>query len=132
MRKEVAFLHSSGMWAVFRIYSLQPGKQAPVAPSALLAEGVKVFVDASGNGPEAGAGEMIQHSMPRELSIPEIKNIIEEYAQAARNAMEAGFDGVELHGANGYLIEQFIDSQTNHRKDEYGGDIQGRLRFSGK
>ena len=67
--------------------------------------------------------------MPRELSIPEIKSIIGEYAQAARNAIEAGFDGVELHGANGYLIEQFIDSQTNLRQDEYGGDLNGRLRF---
>jgi N-ethylmaleimide reductase len=119
------------LWHVGRVshVSIQPGGQLPVAPSALLAEGVKVFVDLSGKGPEEGIGEMIQHSMPRELTIPEIRSIIQDYAQAAHNAMEAGFDGVELHGANGYLIEQFIDSQTNLRKDEYGGDIAGRLRF---
>ncbi|MDR6338658.1 N-ethylmaleimide reductase [Filimonas zeae] len=119
------------LWHVGRVShtSLQPNGAAPVSPSAILAEGVKVFVDAQGLGPAGGAGEMIQHSMPRELSIPEIKAIIQEYAQAARNAIAAGFDGVELHGANGYLIEQFIDSQTNQRSDEYGGSLQNRLRF---
>ncbi|RXK85738.1 alkene reductase [Filimonas effusa] len=119
------------LWHVGRVShtSLQPNGDAPVSPSAILAEGVKVFVDPHGNGPQAGAGEMIQHSMPRELTIPEIKAIVEEYAQAARNAIAAGFDGVELHGANGYLIEQFIDSQTNRRTDEYGGSLENRLRF---
>lgn len=119
------------LWHVGRAshISLQPGGAAPVAPSAILAEGVKVFVDPDGRGRENGAGEMIQHSMPRALNIPEIKAIIKEYEQAAINAIDAGFDGVELHGANGYLIEQFIDSQTNHRTDEYGGSLENRLRF---
>ncbi len=72
---------------------------------------------------------MIQHSAPRELSIPEIQAIVADYAAAARNAIAAGFDGVELHGANGYLIEQFIDSQTNQRTDAYGGTLEKRLRF---
>ncbi|MFY0254096.1 alkene reductase [Chitinophaga sp. 30R24] len=119
------------LWHVGRVShtSIQENGAAPVAPSALLAAGVKVFADPEGKGPENGAGEMVQHSMPRELSIPEIKAIIDDYAQAAKNAIKAGFDGVELHGANGYLIEQFIDSQTNQRTDEYGGSLQNRLRF---
>ncbi|WP_343671208.1 alkene reductase [Chitinophaga sp.] len=122
------------LWHVGRVshVSLQQDGAAPVAPSALLAEGVKVFLDEAGKGPDAGVGSMVQHSMPRELTIPEIKQIVQDYAQAARNAIEAGFDGVELHGANGYLIEQFIDSQTNLRTDEYGGSIQNRLRFLGE
>src|ERR1044072_7375466 len=119
------------LWQVGRVShtSLQPGGAAPVAPSAILAEGVKVFVDPEGNGPHNGAGEMIQHSMPRALKVIEIKAIVKEYEQAAINAIAAGFDGVELHGANGYLIEQFIDSQTNQRTDEYGGSLENRLRF---
>ena len=119
------------LWHVGRVshVSLQENGQAPVAPSAILAEGVKVFIDLEGKGPGQGAGEMVQHSMPRELTMPEIREIVLDYAQAARNAIAAGFDGVELHGANGYLIEQFIDSQTNQRTDEYGGSIEKRLRF---
>ncbi|WP_295127686.1 alkene reductase [uncultured Chitinophaga sp.] len=119
------------LWHVGRVShtSLQQGGAAPVAPSAITAPGVKVFVDVAGAGPAGGAGEMIQHSAPRELSIAEIEGIVQEYAQAARNAIAAGFDGVELHGANGYLIEQFIDSQTNHRTDAYGGTLEKRLRF---
>lgn len=119
------------LWHVGRVShtSLQPDGAAPVAPSAIQAAGVKVFLDPSGKGPADGAGEMIQHSMPRELTLAEIKTIVSEYAQAARNAMAAGFDGVELHGANGYLIEQFMDSYTNLRTDAYGGSLQNRLRF---
>jgi len=119
------------LWHVGRVshVSLQEDNQAPVAPSAILAEGVKVFLDLKGKGPKDGAGEMVQHSMPRELTVPEIRQIIQDFAQAAKNAIEAGFDGIELHGANGYLIEQFIDSQTNHRTDEYGGSVENRLRF---
>lgn len=59
----------------------------------------------------------------------EIREIVADYAQAARNALDAGFDGVELHGANGYLINQFIDSQANARNDQYGGSLENRLRF---
>lgn len=119
------------LWHVGRVShsSIQENGNAPVAPSAILADGVKVFVDVKEQGPESGVGEMIQHTMPRELTIPEIKAIIQDYAHAAKNAIEAGFDGVELHGANGYLIEQFIDSQTNKRTDEYGGSLENRLRF---
>lgn len=119
------------LWHVGRVshVALQPGGAAPVSSSALLAEGVKVFVDPQGRGPEGGVGEMVQHSMPRALALEEIPAVVREYARAARNAMDAGFDGVELHGANGYLINQFIDSQANVRTDAYGGSLQNRLRF---
>lgn len=119
------------LWHVGRVShtSLQEHGQAPVAPSVVVAEGVKVFVDAEGKGSGTGKGVMAQHSTPRELTVPEIHQIVQDYAQAARNAIAAGFDGVELHGANGYLIEQFTDSQTNRRTDEYGGSLENRLRF---
>lgn len=119
------------LWHVGRLshVSLQPGGTAPVSSSALLAEGVKVFIDPDGRGPQAGAGEMVQHSMPRALALEEIPGIVRDYATAAANALEAGFDGVELHGANGYLINQFIDSRANARTDAYGGSLPNRLRF---
>jgi 2,4-dienoyl-CoA reductase-like NADH-dependent reductase (Old Yellow Enzyme family) len=66
---------------------------------------------------------------PRELTVAEIKEYVQLYAKAARNAMEAGFDGVEIHGANGYLLDQFLQSESNKRTDEYGGSIQNRIRF---
>ncbi len=119
------------LWHVGRVShtALQPGGGAPVSSSALQAQGVKVFVDPQGRGPLGGVGEMVQHSLPRALAIEEIPGIVRDYAQAARNALDAGFDGIELHGANGYLINQFIDSQANQRTDGYGGSLQNRLRF---
>lgn len=119
------------LWHVGRIShtDLQPEGKAPVSSSALVAKGVKVFVDSEKKGPESGMGEMIQHSKPRALSVPEIKMIVKQYAQAAQNAIDAGFDGIEVHAANGYLINQFIDSEANNRTDEYGGSLENRLRF---
>ncbi|MDU1753179.1 MAG: alkene reductase [Citrobacter sp.] len=119
------------LWHVGRVSHtvLQPGGAAPVSSSAIQAPGVKVFVDVEGRGPENGVGEMVQHDMPRALTLEEIPAIVNDYAQAARNAIAAGFDGIELYGANGYLINQFIDSQANLRDDEYGGSLQNRLRF---
>ncbi|KAL9538178.1 hypothetical protein MBANPS3_011138 [Mucor bainieri] len=70
------------------------------------------------------------YEIPRALTIDEIKAVINDYAQAARNAVEAGFDGVELHGANGYLIDQFINSSSNQRTDIYGGSSEKRARFA--
>lgn len=119
------------LWHVGRIShtALQPDGAAPVSSSALAVEGVKVFIDPDGNGPAGGVGEMIQHTTPRALEESEIPQVVEQFAQAARNAMDAGFDGVELHAANGYLINQFIDSQANIRTDGYGGTLEKRLRF---
>lgn len=76
-----------------------------------------------------GTGTLTDPSTPRALSTEEVKELVELYAQAARNALEAGFDGVELHCANGYLVNQFISAHTNQRDDEYGGSLQNRLRF---
>ncbi|KAJ7042341.1 hypothetical protein C8F04DRAFT_1219320 [Mycena alexandri] len=71
-----------------------------------------------------------QKETPRPLTVPEIKEYIELYAQAARNALRAGFDGVEVHGANGYLIDQFTQDVSNHRTDDYGGTPENRCRFA--
>ncbi|EPK3392861.1 MULTISPECIES: alkene reductase [Pseudomonadota] len=119
------------LWHVGRVshVSLQPGRAAPVSSSPLVADGVKVFIDPDGKGPKAGVGEMVQHSAPQALSEAGIAQVVQDFAAAARNAMAAGFDGVELHGANGYLINQFIDSQANTRTDGYGGSLPNRLRF---
>lgn len=103
--------------------SLHPGA-APVAPSAVPCEECQVFtVDSAGNG---GLSPV---TPPRALELAEIETTIGDYAKAARNAIEAGFDGVEVHAANGYLIHQFLASNTNQREDAYGGDLAGRSRF---
>lgn len=69
------------------------------------------------------------YETPRTLSVDEIKVTVNDYRKAAMNAKEAGFSGVEVHGANGYLINQFLDSKTNHRDDQYGGSLENRFRF---
>ena len=108
------------LWHVGRIShpSLQPDGGLPVAPSAIAPagqamtrEGMKPFVT------------------PRALETAEIPGIVEDYRLGARHAHEAGFDGVELHGANGYLVDQFLRDRTNHRTDRYGGSAQNRARF---
>lgn len=131
-RKITAAVHAEGsiifaqLWHVGRVShnSLQPGGAAPVAPSAIAADNVKVFVE---TGP--GQGALTEPSVPRGMTTAEVKELVQLYAQAARNALDAGFDGVELHCANGYLVNQFISSHTNRRTDEYGGPLQNRLRF---
>jgi len=90
-----------------------------LAPSALAAAG-DMYTDAKGMQPNA---------TPEAMSEADIKAAIGEYAQAAKNALQAGFDGVELHGANGYLLEQFIRPTSNQRADRYGGTIENRSRF---
>jgi len=114
------------LWHVGRVShtSLQPGGEQPVAPSAIPATNVKVFIE---TGP--GEGALVDPSVPRALSNAEVKELVQLYAEAARNAMEAGFDGIEIHCANGYLVNQFISAHTNRRADEYGGSLQNRLRF---
>ena len=109
------------MWHVGRIShtSLQPNGGAPVAPSAIRAK-TKTFID-------CGFAEV---SEPRALETSEIAGIVADYAHAARCCERAGFDGVELHGANGYLIDQFLRDGTNKRTDAYGGSIENRLRFA--
>ena len=114
------------LWHVGRVShdSLQPDNQPPVAPSAIRATAVKVFIE---TGPDTGA--LADPSMPRALETAEVQALVELYRVAAVNAREAGFDGVELHSANGYLLNQFISEHTNLRTDEYGGSLDNRLRF---
>lgn len=114
------------LWHVGRVShrALQPDHEAPIAPSAVAATGVNVFIP---TGP--GTGKLVPPDTPRALSIPEIHELVEMYAQAARNALSAGFDGVEIHAANGYLINQFISERANFRTDAYGGSLSNRLRF---
>lgn len=113
------------LWHVGRIsHPDLLGGQTPVSASAIRAEGVKVFLD-NGSG-EPGFAEA---AMPRALSVEEIAEVVAQFGQAARNAIAAGFDGVELHAANGYLVNQFLDSNSNARTDAYGGSLPNRLRF---
>ncbi|QJW91139.1 alkene reductase [Spirosoma taeanense] len=91
-----------------------------IAPSAIAAAG-QVYTDTHG---------MQDHPTPRALTTEEVKQTIQEFVQAAKNAIEAGFDGVELHGANGYLIEQFLRPSSNQRLDEYGGSAENNARFA--
>jgi N-ethylmaleimide reductase len=92
---------------------------APVAPSAIRAAG-QMWTDSLGLQP---------NDLPRALELAEIPRVIAEYAEATRNALAAGFDGVELHGASGYLPNQFLSPGTNRRSDVYGGLIENRIRF---
>lgn len=108
------------LWHVGRLShtALQEGGAAPVAPSAIQAKS-KVFI-------ETGLADT---SMPRALEISEITRVAADFAAAARMAGQAGFDGIELHAANGYLIDQFLKDGTNTRTDQYGGSIENRARF---
>ncbi|MEZ9936086.1 alkene reductase [Vibrio breoganii] len=116
------------LWHVGRVtHPDNIGGEQPISSSALKAENVKVFID---NGTDApGFVDVVE---PREMTKADIEMVVEQYRQAALNAIEAGFDGIELHAANGYLINQFIDSEANNRTDEYGGSIENRLRFLGE
>jgi N-ethylmaleimide reductase len=111
------------LWHVGRFShpSLQPGSLLPVAPSAIAPNDQRTFLE---NGEFATVGT------PRALETNEIPGIIDDYADAARKAMEAGFDGVEIHAANGYLLDQFLRDGSNARTDRYGGSVTNRLRLT--
>ncbi|MGH8789530.1 MAG: alkene reductase [Cupriavidus necator] len=113
------------LWHVGRVShpSFQPGGALPVAPSALPVPGKTFIADAEGNGVWS------EIPTPQALTVEGIAAIVHDYRQAARNAMEAGMDGVEIHAGNGYLLDQFINSESNHRADAYGGSIENRARF---
>lgn len=108
------------LWHVGRIShtSLQPDNAQPLAPSAIRAEGTTVTPD----------GE-VELSEPRAMTEDEINSTVADYKSAAERAREAGFDGVEIHAANGYLIDQFLRDKTNKRDDQYGGSAANRARF---
>jgi N-ethylmaleimide reductase len=128
-RKVVDAVHAKGgviflqLWHVGRVShsSFQPGGVLPVAPSA-----VPIAADLKTGTAD---GKLVSYETPRALETSEISGIIEAYRQGAKNALAAGFDGVEIHGANGYLIEQFLQSHSNLRTDQYGGSIENRVRF---
>jgi N-ethylmaleimide reductase len=98
--------------------SLQPNGRLPVAPSAIAPRGMALTYE----GPQPFV-------VPHALTLDEISVIVQQFAEGARRALAAGFDGVEIHGANGYLIEQFLLDGTNQRGDVYGGSIENRARF---
>ena len=125
-KKVVEAVHAKGgkivlqLWHVGRIShpSLLPGNALPVAPSALKPAG------------QAFTYEGLQDFVtPRALEIDELPGIVRDYALATRNALEAGFDGVEIHAANGYLLDQFLRDGTNKRTDAYGGSLDNRVRL---
>ena len=125
-----AAVHAAGgkivmqLWHVGRIShtELQPGGQAPVAPSAITAKSKTLLI-------RDGAPKFVDTSTPRALALDELPGIVADYRHAARNALRAGFDGVEIHGANGYLLDQFLRSGSNQRDDAYGGSIESRARL---
>ena len=128
-REVVDAVHAKGgviflqLWHVGRVShsSFQPGGILPVAPSAVAIS--ETFKTATADG------KVTTYETPRALETAEIAGVVEAYRQAAENALKAGFDGVEIHGANGYLVEQFLQSHTNLRTDQYGGSIENRTRF---
>ncbi len=97
--------------------------ELPVAPSA---------IPINGDGIHTPDGQKKRYETPRALETSEIPKIVEDYRLAANRAKAAGFDGVEVHSANGYLLDQFLQSKTNHRTDGYGGSIKNRYRFLGE
>jgi len=128
-RKVVDAVHAKGgiiflqLWHVGRVsHSSFHGGELPVAPSAIpiRAEGMKAMT---------ADGKIADYETPRTLETEEVKAVVEAFRQAAMNALAAGFDGVEIHGANGYLIEQFLQSRSNQRTDQYGGSIENRARL---
>jgi N-ethylmaleimide reductase len=128
-RKVVDAVHAKGgiiflqLWHVGRVShsSFQPGGALPVAPSAVaISQELKAAT---------ADGKVAAYETPRALETSEIPGIIDAFRQAAKNALAAGFDGVEVHGANGYLLEQFLQSRSNKRSDRYGGSIENRARL---
>jgi N-ethylmaleimide reductase len=126
-RKVTKAVHAAGgkifvqLWHVGRIShpSFQPDDRLPIAPSAIKPKG-QIF-----NGTA-----MVDFVTPRALATSEIPGIVAEFAHGAEAAKEAGFDGVEIHNANGYLLDQFLRDGTNHRTDRYGGSVENRARLT--
>ncbi len=124
-KKVIERVHAKGglilcqLWHVGRISDpfYLDGKQ-PISSSAITPAGHVSLVS-----PEKS------FVIPRALSVEEIQVVVQQYKRGAENAKKAGFDGVEIHGANGYLIDQFLQDSTNHREDEYGGSVENRMRF---
>jgi len=125
-----ASVHAAGgkivtqLWHVGRVShtELQPGGGAPVAPSAITAKTKTVLL-------KDGGAVFVDTSEPRALRLDELPGIVDDYRRVALAAIEAGFDGVEVHAANGYLLDQFLKTGANQRTDAYGGSIENRARL---
>jgi N-ethylmaleimide reductase len=116
------------IWHVGRVShtSIQSNDAAPVSPSSKIANGATAF-----GYDDAGKPGFVAASVPHQLSTDEVVRVVGDFADAAGNAIEAGFDGVEIHGANGYLLEQFLNPLVNDRNDRYAADtMENRLRFT--
>lgn len=116
------------IWHVGRVShtSIQDQGQAPVSASSKIAQGATAY-----GYDDAGKPALVPTSAPRQLTTAEVARVVQDFAAAAANAIEAGFDGVEIHGANGYLLEQFLNPLVNDRNDQYGAaTMENRLRFA--
>lgn len=131
-RKVTDKVHSAGakiflqLWHVGRVGSHLVNGLQPVAPSAVAAQGTSVYIF---DGAPNGDATFVPVDTPREMSAEDIQSTVADFARGAANAIEAGFDGVEVHAANGYLIDQFLRSNSNLRTDEYGGSAENRIRL---
>ncbi|KAB1067158.1 alkene reductase [Tamlana haliotis] len=114
------------LWHVGRVSSSKVNGLQPIAPSEKIAKETNVYIF---DGAPNGDATFIPVETPREMTKADIKQVIEEFRTGAKNAIEAGFDGVEIHGANGYLIDEFLRSNSNQRTDEYGGNKENRTRL---
>lgn len=114
------------LWHVGRVSSSQVNGLQPIGPSSKIAKETTVYIF---NGAPKGDATFVPVEQPKAMTKEDIKQVIEEFRIGAKNAIEAGFDGVEIHGANGYLIDQFLRSNANLRTDEYGGNQENRVRI---
>ena len=127
-RRVTEAVHKAGgrivlqLWHVGRVshFKLQPDGDQPVSSTDVVSQS-KTYIDDSFT--------RVENSPPRMLETDEVPGVVEEFADGARRAREAGFDGVEIHGANSYLLDQFVRDGVNHREDIYGGSLENRLRF---
>ncbi|EGT3626899.1 alkene reductase [Morganella morganii] len=131
-KKVTSAVHQTGgkifnqIWHVGRVsHPIFQQGNAPIAPSAIAPVGTKVWIVDEAH-PD---GQMVDCPDPREMTQADIDRVVADFAQAGVNAVAAGFDGIEIHGGNGYLIDQFLRTNSNHRTDAYGGSQENRIRF---
>ena len=131
-KKVTAAVHQAGgkifnqIWHVGRVsHPIFQQGNAPIAPSAIAPVGTKVWIVDEAH-PE---GQIVDCPEPRAMVQADIDRVVADFAQAGVNAVAAGFDGIEIHGGNGYLIDQFLRTNSNHRTDAYGGSQENRIRF---
>ncbi len=131
-KKITNIVHENGskiflqLWHVGRVSSSRVNGLQPIAPSAIIAKGTSVYIF---DGAPDGDATFVPVEEPRAMTGADIQEVIAQYVAAAKNAMSAGFDGIEIHGANGYLIDEFLRSNSNSRSDKYGGSVENRIRF---